>query len=151
VDVSGTWHGQYRHELEREGPPVTFILRLAQDATGHVIGTVSEGPGGMPDEGRIVGEYRRGRLTFLKLMPVAHVTGADGNSVDVGAFLASIGHQLAKPIEHPQLLYEGRLGDGGGSMAGEWRLDRLVAPLKDGGAFHLDGGRGTWTATRAEA
>lgn len=151
MNVSGTWHGQYRHELDADGRRVTFTLRLTQDGNGRVAGTVSEGPGGMPDDGRIVGECRRGRLTFLKLMPVAHVAGADGNSVDLGSFLVTTGHELANPIEHPQLLYEGRLTDGGRSVAGTWRLDRLVAPLKDGGAFYLDGGRGTWSATRAEA
>ena len=137
------WHGEFRHEPQSEGSPVTFTLRLTQDGNGRVVGTVSEGPGGMPDEGRIVGECRRARLTFLKLMPVAHVMGTDGNSVDLGSFLVTTGHELAKPIEHPQLLYEGRLTDGGRSVTGTWRLNRLVARLKDGGAFHLDGGRGS--------
>ncbi len=115
-------------------------MRLVQDARGVVSGTVTEGPGGAPEEGRIIGTCRRGRLQFLKLMPVAHVGSAEG-SQELSAFLAAGGYEAEGPTEHPQLLYEGRLAADGGTVAGAWRLDGYVVPLKDGGTFYLEGGR----------
>jgi hypothetical protein len=150
VDVSGIWHGEYRYEPAGENSPVTFTLRLTQDSAGVVVGTVVDGPGGMPDEGRIIGESRRGRLSFLKRMPVAHVLSPDtGTSVEVGVYLASHGYEPAGPVEH-ELLYQGRLSNDGRTLAGEWRLEGVVVPLKENFPLYLGGGRGTWTATRAD-
>jgi hypothetical protein len=147
VDAAGIWQGEFRYETVAEGSPVAFTMRLVQDARGVVSGTVTEGPGGAPEEGRIVGTCRRGRLQFLKLMPVAHVGSAEG-SQELSAFLAAGGYEAEGPTEHPQLLYEGRLAADGGTVAGAWRLDGYVVPLKDGGTFYLEGGRGTWSARR---
>ena len=125
-------------------------MRLAQDADGHVSGTVSDGPGGMPEEGRIIGTARRGRLQFLKLMPVGRVGAADGTE-EVLAFLAEAGHEADGPLEHPQILYEGRLTSDGRTVTGTWRLDDYRVPLKDGQTCTLAGARGVWSATRAGA
>jgi hypothetical protein len=147
VDAAGTWHGEYRFEPDHEGSPVAFTMQLAQDARGHVSGTVTEGPGGMPEEGRILGECRRGCLQFLKLMPVARVGVAQGTQ-EVSAFLAEAGHEVEGPVEHPQILYEGQLDADGRSVAGTWRLDDYVVPLKGGGTVYVPGASGAWSARR---
>jgi len=150
VDAAGIWQGEFRYETAAEGLPVAFMMRLVQDARGVVSGTVTEGPGGMPEEGRIIGTCRRGRLQFLKLMPVAHFRSAEGTQ-EASAFLAAAGYEAEGPIEHPQLLYQGRLAADGRTVAGTWRLDDYVVRLKDGQAFYMQGGQGTWSARRAEA
>jgi hypothetical protein len=150
VDAAGIWHGEYRYEPEREGSPVAFTMQLAQDARGRVWGTVTEGPGGMPEEGRIIGTCRRGCLQFLKLMPVARVRDGEGTA-EVSVFLAAAGHQVDGPVEHPQLLYEGRLAEDGRSVAGTWRLDDYVVPLKGGQSARIPGGSGVWSARRGIA
>jgi hypothetical protein len=150
VDAAGTWQGEFQYETAAEGSPVAFTMRLAQDARGVVSGTVTEGPRGAPEEGRIIGTCRRGRLQFLKLMPVAHVVSMDGTQA-LSAFLAAAGYEADGPIEHPQLLYQGRLGIDGRTVAGTWHLDAYNVPLKGGQALYMCGGQGTWSARRVDA
>ena len=100
VDAAGTWHGTYRYEPEDGASSVDFTMRVSQDAGGMVTGTVTDGPGGMPEEGRIIGTCRRDVLQFLKLMPVARVAAADGGTREVSALLAEDGHELDGSIEH---------------------------------------------------
>jgi hypothetical protein len=150
VDAAGTWQGEYGQEPDDEGPSVRFTMTLVQDANGVVSGTVTEGPGGMPETGRVIGTCRRGRLEFLKLMPVARVGAADGTQ-ELSAFLAEAGYEVEGPTEHPQLLYEGRLAADGRTVAGTWRLDSYAVRLKGGLSFYSEGARGVWSATRADA
>jgi hypothetical protein len=149
VDVAGIWHGEYRYSPEEAASPVAFTMRLVQDAQGLVTGTVTEGPGGMPEEGRIIGTCRRRSVQFLKLMPVARVGATEGTQ-ELAAFLATDGYEVEGPIEHPQLLYEGRLAADGAATAGTWRLDEHVVPLKDGRTAYIPGCRGTWSARRVD-
>jgi hypothetical protein len=109
---------------------------------------VNDGPGGMPEEGRIIGRCRRRRLDFLKLMPVARIGSPDGPQ-EVTAFLAAAGHEVDRAVEHPQLVYQGRLALDGRTVAGTWRLDDYVIPLKGGQTAYMPGDRGFWSATRA--
>jgi hypothetical protein len=150
VDAAGIWQGEFRYETVAEGSPVAFTMRLVQDARGVVSGTVTEGAGGSPEEGRIIGTCRRGRLQFLKLMPVARFRSAEGTQ-EVSAFLAVAGYEAEGPIEHPQLLYQGRLAPSGSTVEGTWRLDDYVVRLKDGRAVYAQGGQGTWSASRVDA
>jgi hypothetical protein len=147
VDATGTWHGEYRYGPEQGLAPVAFTLRLTQDTRGHLTGTVLEHPPGTPEEGRILGTCRRGRVDFLKLMPVARVSAANGTQ-ELRIFLAEAGHAVDGPIEHPQILYQGRLAADGRTMSGTWRLDDYVVPLADGQVFRLPGGEGAWAASR---
>jgi hypothetical protein len=149
VDAAGTWHGAYEYEPQDGASSVAFAMHLAQDERGRVFGTVTDGPGGMPEEGRIIGTCRRGRLQFLKLMPVARI-GADDGTQEVAAMLAADGHEVDGPLEHPQILYEGRLTPDGRTMAGTWRLDDYAVPLKGGQSARINGARGVWSATRAD-
>ena len=150
MDATGIWHGTYRYEPEDGASSVDFTMRVSQHADGTVTGTVTDGPGGMPEEGRIIGTCRRSQLQFLKLMPVARVGAADGTR-EVSALLAEDGHEPNGPLEHGQILYEGRLTADGGTVAGTWRLDGCAVPLKGGQTAHFAGARGVWSATRADA
>ena len=150
VDAAGIWQGEYQYEPEDDGSPMTFTMTLVQDSDGVVSGTVTEGPGGMPEEGRIVGTCRRGRLEFLKLMPVARFAAPEGTQ-EMSAFYEADGHEMQEPIEHPQLIYQGRFSGDGRTVAGTWRLDGCWVRLKEGPTFYMPGDRGVWSATRTDS
>ena len=149
VDAAGIWQGEYRYEPEDDGSPVAFTMTLVQDSSGVVSGTVTEGPGGMPEEGRVVGTCRRGCLEFLKLMPVARFAAPEGTQ-EMSAFYAAEGHEMEEPIEHPQLIYQGRFTADHRTVAGTWRLDGCWVRLTEGPTFYMPGARGVWSATRTE-
>jgi hypothetical protein len=152
VDAAGIWQGEYRYEPEDGGSPVTFTMTLVQDASNVVSGTVTDGPGGMPEEGRIIGSCRRGRLEFLKLMPVARFAAPAAESTqEMSAYYAAGGHDIEEPIEHPQLIYQGRFTADGRTVTGTWRLDGCWVRLKEGPTFYMPGVRGVWSAARTGA
>jgi hypothetical protein len=151
VNIGGVWTGEYRYDPEVAGPTVTFTLHLTQGWVGRISGEVFDGPGGMPEAGRIVGRLRGSRLTFLKLMPVAHIL-ANGGTRILSEYAAEAGHDMAAHAPHPPIAYEGVVSKDGTAAAGTWRVDDFIVALADGvRALRFSGYNGSWVARRSNA
>jgi len=151
VDLSGVWSGEYRYDSDGPRPSVTFTLRLHQRLCGRIRGVVTDGSGGMPGEGRVVGVFRKERLQFQKFMPVARVR-ADVGTRPLKEHLAGAGHTLPGPdVPHPPILYDGVVSEGGSCVRGTWRIEEGLIPLADGvRAFRVPASCGSWEAKRAD-
>jgi hypothetical protein len=148
VDVGGVWTGEYRLERGEVSTLVTFTLHLTQGLYGRVHGTVQDGPGGMPEEGRITGWCWGRSVRLRKLMPVARLGSPEGGTMEMSAYFETVGRKAQGPHAHPPIRYRGRLSDDGASMSGTWHLSMLVVPLQDGYTARIAGEDGTWSARR---
>ncbi len=149
MNISGIWTGEYRYDPEVAGPTVTFTLVLTQGWIGRISGEVQDGPGGMPEAGRIAGRLRGSRMTFRKLMPVARILSGGGTRV-LSEYAAEAGHDMPALAPHPPIVYEGVLSEDGTAAAGTWRVDDFVVGLADGmRALRFPGFSGSWVARRS--
>jgi hypothetical protein len=127
---------------------VTFTLELTQHWFGWITGVVNDGPGGMPEQGRVRGRCRRQRLSFRKRMPVARIVDQKATR-PLSEYVAEQGHEVPPNTPHPVILYEGRVSEDGTSLSGRWHVNEHLLPLADGRhGLPLPGYSGTWTATR---
>lgn len=150
MDVSGVWTGEYEYERSTVGRRFTFTLRLRQKLFGRVSGLVVDGPGGMPEEGLVVGRARGRRLTFWKHLPVARVLSEDGTRT-LAEHAAGLGYEVDEATPHPPIRYDGVISDDGSRITGTWEVAEHVVPVSNAAkAIKSKGFRGTWCARREE-
>jgi hypothetical protein len=149
VNMSGVWMGEYRYDPASRAGPVSFTLRLRQSWFGRISGVVLDGPGGMPEEGQVVGKLRRRQLSFRKLMPISRVV-AQGGTRPLKDLLTERGYHVSANPPHPPIIYDGLLSDDESSVCGVWRVEDYVVAFADGAsAIQFSGYSGTWIAHRS--
>jgi hypothetical protein len=148
VNLTGKWTGAYLYDAGPELAAVTFTLNLRHRWLGYISGSVIDGPGGMPEEGKVAGRLRGRQLLFRKLMPRFRVTAAKGTEL---ASEHPPFERFAIPADaaHPPILYEGLVSDAGATASGVWRVAEHVVILEDGmQGLQFPGYSGSWTASR---
>ena len=144
--VTGTWHGTYSYDPLEHIPkvdPVPFTLLLKQGWFGRFAGTVNDGPGGMPDTGKIKGRFSFPRLTFTKHMPISYVVTPDRRTIPLRQFLIELGETCEHEIPHPPIFYTGEFSDERHAQ-GTWIIRAEQLPLPDGRAVPMFEATGVW-------
>ena len=145
--VTGTWRGTYSYDAVEQIPqlvPVPFTLTLKQGWFGRFTGTVTDGPGGMPDTGAVDGSFSYPRIEFTKQMPVCYVATPDGRNVPLRQFLIEQGQTCERDIPHTPIFYEGEFLSPSRAQ-GTWIIRAGPVSLGDGRAVQMPEARGGWS------
>ena len=149
--ITGAWRGSYSYDAAEENPKlntVSFVLMLQQRWFGRFNGSVTDGPGGMPETGLIKGYISYPTIRFIKRMPVCYVGGPDGRKITLRQFLIEQGEDCDRDVPHWPIYYRGRFYDPHNAN-GMWIIRATPLTLHDGRAIQMPETTGSWTITRA--
>ena len=127
------WSGVYEYDYiplsDLTPEPVSFELFLQFTSSTDFMGQVRDDPSSsMPEPGKVSGKLTGNRIEFVKQMPIATYTEANGESL-----------KFDNP--HPDIFYSGEYIADENLMIGTWQI-KPVSP----GILEHPGASGTWHA-----
>jgi len=153
IAISGSWRGFYFYDSASlpSNFQVPFELHLQRTPwawlTGGFVGTVQDGLGGLPEQGRIKGALRASSIRFKKFVPVGYLVDQKGNLISMREHICKQGHQLNQEITPSPLFYKGVFHDPA-HASGSWKIFAANVRVGNLGYIRMPSCSGKWTLER---